>query len=352
MLQIVGTCDQRLFGITPAERLRRQRGELPGPVLVARADTVLSDPAVAWLMENKGTALLGAGGKPVAVAVDAEDANDAAGAIAAGDAHLNSIDPATVGDMFIRKLRRRDNLFVRSLSEQGSALVEKQLFDSVYKGITDLVTKYVWPLPAFWATRLCARLHLHPNVVTIVGMVSMVAATVLWVQGELVAGLLCAWLMTFLDTVDGKLARVTATSSKIGDLLDHVTDVIHPPIWWAALASMLIHREGAPPPWLIWDACIVILVGYVVGRVLESGFKARFGYNPYLWRPFDSAFRTVVSRRNIILLIMTVGVIIGMPEEAFVGAAVWTLISVLVQAVRFVQAIVACKGGPLPSWLT
>ncbi|MDQ3245690.1 MAG: CDP-alcohol phosphatidyltransferase family protein [Pseudomonadota bacterium] len=352
MLQIVGTCDQRLFGITPAERLRRQRGDLPGPVLVARADTVLSDPAVAWLMENKGTALLGASGGPVAVAVDAQDAEAAASALAVGDPHLKSLDPETVGDMFIRKLRRRDNLFVRNLSEQGSAQVEKQLFDSVYKGITDLVTKYVWPLPAFWVTRICGRLHLHPNAVTIVGMISMVAATILWVQGELVPGLLCAWLMTFLDTVDGKLARVTATSSKIGDLLDHVTDVIHPPIWWAALASMLIHREGAPPPWLIWDACIVILIGYVVGRVLESGFKARFGYNPYLWRPFDSAFRTVVSRRNIILLIMTVGVILGMPEEAFVGAAVWTLLSVLIQAVRFGQAIVACRGGPLPSWLT
>ena len=42
------------------------------------------------------------------------------------------------------------------------------------------------------------------------------------------------WLMTFLDTVDGKLARVTVTSSRIGDVLDHGLDIIHPPLWYIA----------------------------------------------------------------------------------------------------------------------
>ncbi len=42
------------------------------------------------------------------------------------------------------------------------------------------------------------------------------------------------WLMTFLDTVDGKLARVTVTSSRLGDVLDHGLDIIHPPLWYIA----------------------------------------------------------------------------------------------------------------------
>jgi phosphatidylglycerophosphate synthase len=43
-------------------------------------------------------------------------------------------------------------------------------------------------------------------------------------------GLVLGRLMTFLDTVDGKLARVTVTSSRFGDVLDHGLDIIHPPL--------------------------------------------------------------------------------------------------------------------------
>ena len=37
-----------------------------------------------------------------------------------------------------------------------------------------------------------------------------------------------------LDTVDGKLARCTITSSKIGEAIDHGIDLVHPPFWWWA----------------------------------------------------------------------------------------------------------------------
>jgi phosphatidylglycerophosphate synthase len=350
-LHITGTCDRRLFGINPAERLRRQRGDLPGPTLVADASAVLGDSAIAWLIENPGTAVLTEAGRPVAIAVDVSNADSAASAISSADPSLTGITPSQVGDVFIRKLRRRDRLFVRSLDEDSVGKVEKQLFDSVYKGITDLVTKYVWPLPAFWVTKLCARLHVHPNVVTIIGILSMITAAVLWFRGDIVAGLGFAWFMTFLDTVDGKLARVTATASKLGNSLDHVTDVIHPPIWWLALAIGLASGADRQGSTLVWQACVVVLVGYVVGRIVETLFKRRFRYNSYLWRPFDSAFRLIVSRRNIILLIVTVGLLLGAPVQAFVAAAAWTLVSVAIQILRFAQALYAGRRGPLPSWL-
>ena len=140
MLHIVGSCDQRLFGITPAERLRRQRGDLPGPVLVASACAVLSDPAVAWLLENPGTALTSTSGRPVAIAVEAAEAEAAGRCLGNGAEAMNCLDAAALGDRFVRKLRRRDTLFVRSLAELPAEQVEKQLFDRVYKGITDFVT--------------------------------------------------------------------------------------------------------------------------------------------------------------------------------------------------------------------
>jgi phosphatidylglycerophosphate synthase len=178
----------------------------------------------------------------------------------------------------------------------------------------------------------------------------MTMAAYYWVRGDLVTGMLLAWLMTFLDTVDGKLARVTVTSSKFGDKLDHWTDVVHPPIWWVCLAVGLAkHHSGAVLA--ISLAAGAILAGYVLGRIIEVIFKLKFGYNPYLWQRFDSAFRLIVSRRNIILLIMTAGLLVGAPVEAFIASAVWTAVSVVIQVARLVQAMRTAGDGELKSWL-
>jgi hypothetical protein len=118
-----------------------------------------------------------------------------------------------------------------------------------------------------------------------------------------------------------------------------------------ALAYGLTRSAGPDRSELIWPACLVILGGYVIGRFIEGMFKSRFGYNCYLWRPFDSAFRLVTSRRNIILLIMSVGLVFGVPVEAFVAAAAWTFVSAAIQVVRLAQALYAGREGSLPSWL-
>ena len=96
------------------------------------------------------------------------------------------------------------------------------------------MTKWVWPAPARGVTRLCVRLGLLPNHVTALSWVLAILAGLLFYQGEFFAGLLAGWLMTFLDTVDGKLARVTVTSSALGNYFDHVLDLLHPPFWYLA----------------------------------------------------------------------------------------------------------------------
>jgi phosphatidylglycerophosphate synthase len=156
--------------------------------------------------------------------------------------------------------------------------------------------------------------------------------------------------MTFLDTVDGKLARVTVTSSKLGNKLDHVTDMVHPPIWWVCLAiGIAEHAPAAAQDLLL--LCVVILAAYVVGRLIETLFKKTIGYNAYLWQPFDSHFRLIVARRNTILLIMTVGIIAGAAVEAYVVSAIWSVISGAIQILRYVQARQALRKGNASSWL-
>ncbi len=55
--------------------------------------------------------------------------------------------------------------------------------------------------------------------------------------------------MTFLDTVDGKLAHVTLTSSRFGHIFDHSLDLLHPPFcylaWGLGLERLALLRYGA-----------------------------------------------------------------------------------------------------------
>ena len=111
-----------------------------------------------------------------------------------------------------------------------------RMFMGTYKGATDVVTKHLWPIPAFYTTRFLAPLGVTPNMVTLVATASVFVAFWLFLEGHYGWGLAGAWLMTFLDTVDGKLARTTLTSSKWGDILDHGIDLIHPPFWYVAWA--------------------------------------------------------------------------------------------------------------------
>ena len=351
MLTIVGECNQRLFGMKPEQRLARQTSNVGDLHLVASATAVLSDDTIAWLASNPGVVVASATGRPLAVAI-AETGVDRARRVIAGErAELEIKSAEAIGEVYVRKLRRTLVPLALDIDEQGKSTVERKLFASVYKGVTDIVTKYAWPEPAFWLTRGAAALGLSPNAVTIVGFVLTFVAGWQFYIGNLAEGLVAAWLMTLLDTVDGKLARVTLTSSWLGNQLDHGNDLIHPPLWWFCLANGISISVSDPGhPW-VWPSCWVILGTYVIGRILERGFKKQFGFNPFMWQRFDSRFRMIVSRRNIILLIMTAGVIAGSPAEAFALCAAWSVLSVVVQAGRYVQAVGHSRREPIRAWL-
>ena len=138
---------------------------------------------------------------------------------------------------YIRKLRRTLPAYLfRIKNGVSAAKVEHFLFWSNYKGATDFLTKYVYP-PLVWRVlQPLAKRRVQPNTVTAVGIACCFLAVPFFAAGWWVPGLLLAYIMSVLDSVDGKLARVTFTSSNQGDVLDHGTDYIHPPIWYWAWA--------------------------------------------------------------------------------------------------------------------
>lgn len=349
MLHIVGDSDKRIFGLAPAERLGRQIRDRSGFILVAHASAVMDDAAIEWLIDNPGTVIASQSGRPLAAAVEPAQVEAAAAVLRGENERLPIVIPNS--EQFVRKLRRRVKFCAYSLAEEPVGRIERRLFDKVYKGVTDLVTKWAWPKPAYLVTRAASRVGITPNMVTLTGIVLVFLAAWLFYTGQLAAGLVAAWLMTFFDTVDGKLARVTVTSSRIGDILDHGTDVIHPPVWWYCLAHGIVVTEGAEGASVL-TAFWIILGTYLVGRLVETVFKKTFGFNQYIWKPFDSRFRLVISRRNTILLIMTLGLLVGSAEEAFWACAIWSVLSTGIQLVRLAQAFAHSRTARVVSWLT
>jgi len=246
--------------------------------------------------------------------------------------------------------KKRITAFIMPITAATKGQIERYLFGAVYKGVTDIVTKYVWPWPAYHVTRACAATGVTPNMVTSASGVLTILAYFLFADGLFGWGLVAAWGMTFLDTVDGKLARVTVNSSPFGNIFDHGIDLVHPPFWyWAWIAG--ITATGSS----LWQSDIItaiVIGGYVIQRLQEGVFELFFGITPHVWRPFDSRFRLINARRNPNLIILMIGALLGRPDIGMAVVAVWTLACIGVHFAQIGQAIgYKLRREPIRSWL-
>tara|TARA_Y100001936_G_scaffold252558_1_gene312728 strand:+ start:14022 stop:15245 length:1224 start_codon:yes stop_codon:yes gene_type:complete len=247
-------------------------------------------------------------------------------------------------------LKKKDAPYILFISKSNHKILELELFYGSYKGVTDFITKWVWPKPAFWFTHLCIRIGLSPNHVTLLSYIFAIFAGISFWSGNYGTGLVMGWFMTFLDTVDGKLARVTVTSSHLGDILDHGLDIIHPPIWYMAwaigLGVVTISTIGVEV--LIW----LMFVSYIGGRICEGLFQFFVGsFDIFIWRRFDSFNRLITARRNPNLVLLTGGWAIGHPDLGFLALVIWHLISTVILIIRVIYGWrIRYYYGPLSSW--
>ena len=230
--------------------------------------------------------------------------------------------------------------------------LERASYFGAYKGVTDILTKYLWPEWALVLTRVAAKAGITPNMVTAVGAILCVAATILFYHGWYWTGLAAGLGFMVLDTVDGKLARCTITSSWWGNIFDHGLDLVHPPFWWYAWGHGLLAYGTPMMDTIFWIAMAIIVGGYVLQRLIEGAFIRRFGMHIHVWRRFDSRFRLITARRNPNMVILFVSLLAGRPDIGLIAVAAWTLISLAVHAVQLLQAIaVRARGGEVRSWL-
>ena len=359
---IVRAAGPAAFGMTPAQRLARQAerkgmavADTPaGAEIVIRGDHIYgSDLFDALARSEPGTVLLDDAGRALAArtdagsldwAIDLLDRDIPAAEVPEGAV---AMDAKSLAGQHNIRLRKKLVPLLRPATDRKT--IEKALFDDSYKGVTDLVTKHVWPPLALPATRWCALKGLTPNQVTTASALLVLVTFALFWHGYFALGIVTAWAMTFLDTVDGKLARVTLQSSPIGNIFDHGIDLIHPPFWyWAwAVGCAAVGDPLGDGGWTLG----IIVAGYILQRGEEALFLHLFGMQIHIWRRFDSLFRQITARRNPNMLILMFFTIAGAPREGLIAVAVWTVFCFLVHLARIGQAIAARRQGPLSSWL-
>jgi phosphatidylglycerophosphate synthase len=373
---VLGDSAVRLWGLTAAERIKRQlRSEgvelhqggietLPpdSALLMLRGDCLYDDRVIRGLVKAKRVVLeVDDEGEvfPVAAHVGSKDAHRMeeclrGAAVPPADTGLATVGIAQVAQGFEMGLRKLDQPYVLRISaERGSAL-EQLLFSGAYKGVTDLVTKWLWPAPAQQVTRWCVRAGITPNQVTAMSLVLVIAVLALFAHGEYGWGLLAGWIMTFLDTVDGKLARVTVTSTQLGNIFDHGIDLIHPPLWYLAWGMGLTPAVASIWGFTLPVIYIAIFATYIGGRLCEGAFQlwiARFSI--FTWRPFDSYFRLIVARRNPSMIMLTAAFCIERPDLGLLAVAAWHALSMAILVVRLLQGAGArWRGKAVQSWFT
>ena len=260
--------------------------------------------------------------------------------------------PEELGGNYDKALRKMETPYALDVRATPVLDIMQRQFDSSYKGITDFVTKFIWPLPAFHVTRFCAWLKLTPNMVTTLSLIMVFAALYFFWQGEWLLGFATGWFMTFLDTVDGKLARTTMTYSAWGNIYDHGIDLIHPPFWYIAWFV------GLGASFALSDAMslalLAILIGYAVDRAIEGVFIALHGFHIHVWRPINSGLRFIIARRNPNMFIFMIGIIASIfvpvaSKWGFYAVAIWVWACIVFNlVVVFVSLFVK---RPLKSWM-
>ena len=367
----------RLWGLGSAQRLQRQLKavskessgdkrdicwlesieELPagGQVLVLNGAYLFENRTLKGVLQQLNSSLQSEDDMPAAAFIDAGRIGEVLTYMKdPGQPVPEGLQVMQSSDMeaYDENLKRSTRPLLEKLSATRKTELENWLYGNAYKGITDLVTKFVWPKPAKLFVHLCANMHISPNMVTSFGLLLVIAACYLFLNGYYGWGLLAGWLMTFLDTVDGKLARVTIQSSKFGHLYDHLIDLFHPPFWyiyWGMSLASFQPVMGQGQEQMYW----IIIISYIAGRVVEGLFPLLGNCGIFTWRPYDAWFRLVTARRNPCLILLTLSLLVGKPEWGFIAVTFWSALTTLILVLRLLQAsIVRLGSGPLSSWLS
>ena len=241
-------------------------------------------------------------------------------------------------ETYIPEMRRRQRPYwVRLETREDRRRAEQLVLDAAQKGNLDFPARFLHPvLENVIATALVGA-PLTPNHVTLISAMVGFAATVLFFQGSYLTGFVLALMANLLDGVDGKLARITLRQSDGGDRLDHALDIAFEFTWYLALGWSLSRTVSGVASLAVG---VSILATMVACRVASGTYQRLSGWSIHDHRAFDRAFRLVAGRRNIYILVLLAGDLVGHLALAFDIVLRYAIATLAIYLVRNLMALV------------
>ncbi len=249
-------------------------------------------------------------------------------------------------DSYIASLRLTMPAYIYRLgAEEDVRQIDHLMYRRTFKGAIDAVARYGYYHLVRWITRQLARGESTPNFYTLLSVFCVWAASPLLAVGFVGEGLLVAWAGVILDSVDGKLARLRLHLSDSMGAFEHIAAMPGLALWFLALGwhlsagALVVLSPLALATWLL-------LAAFLLDKAISGLFKKTIGRELFDYRPIDALFHLVAARRNIALLMLSAGALLGYLEHSFYALVLWMAATLLFHLLRFCWVLVSWRSSP------
>lgn len=126
--------------------------------------------------------------------------------------------------------------------------------------------------------RVLEKLGLHPNTVTLLGLLLNIGTGAVIASGRLVLGGVFVLLASAVDSLDGALARVSGAKSRFGAFLDSTLDRISEGALLFGLLAWLLRQGATTEIYLVFLILLgSVMVSYTRARAEGVGYTCKVG---------------------------------------------------------------------------
>jgi len=323
-------------GVTAWQMLRDARAQLDNRFIVLAADYLIDQRLIAWLAAHPRDVMLA-----TRDGSDAPAARLSRGALDASDAKSAGIETVSVSSLpsYWESMHGDVQLHLhRVTSDRDAKAAWPILLDHVQRRAQELPSRHFdIPFENFLVRRL-AGTSVTANQVTILTTVLGFVVAALYFMGKLRVGVLLAIFVEVLDGVDGKLARVTRTTSRAGEL-EHVADFFYENACYLALGAHFAsigHTHA-------WFAAIAMVLFDLADTLAYAAMDVWWSLSLDNVSPWLTRFRLIGGRRNIYNWLFLFGFFLGIPGATFYAASAWAGITAAIHAAWVISEAISRK---------
>jgi len=126
--------------------------------------------------------------------------------------------------------------------------------------------------------RLAGRLGVHPNTLTILGMMLQIGVGVVFGLGHVTLGGVLLLIVAPVDALDGLLARALNKQSVFGAFLDSTLDRISDAAVILGLTAHYLRQGAAVQVWLLLISLVAtMMISYIRARAEAVGLECKVG---------------------------------------------------------------------------